>query len=221
MLCCFQVSFENFFHSLLIMDLYLFNTIINTSWYLFTTLFILYKFTSFFSSIYGFVIFCKKLWTGAINIKNKFTTFLQKRNNYSTIRNRFTPPPQTSFINWAYTFPRRCVNAVQQFFVNQPNDYSEDELFHSMLSPLDHDTLHVDLTRFDPMQRSSIFELTEISIGPTVKPFDVENSALLFDSNFIKEQLIQFNDVYSDTNSHVSLLSRSLDNRDASTGSQV
>jgi hypothetical protein len=46
-------------------DLYLFNTIINALWYLFTVLFVLYKYTKFFTYIYNFVRFCGKLVTGA------------------------------------------------------------------------------------------------------------------------------------------------------------
>lgn len=45
-------------------DLYLFNTVINTLWYLFTILFVLYKYTAFFSYIYNFVKFCGKLFSG-------------------------------------------------------------------------------------------------------------------------------------------------------------
>jgi len=46
-------------------DLYLFNTIINALWYLFTVLFVLYRYTKFFTYIYNFVRFCGKLVTGA------------------------------------------------------------------------------------------------------------------------------------------------------------
>lgn len=44
------------------MDLYLFNTIVNSVWYLFTILFVLYRFTSFFSYAYNFVLFCRDLY---------------------------------------------------------------------------------------------------------------------------------------------------------------
>jgi len=45
-------------------DLYLFNTIVNVLWYLFTVLFVLYRYTTFFSYIYNFIRFCGKLFTG-------------------------------------------------------------------------------------------------------------------------------------------------------------
>ena len=55
-------------------DLYLFNTIINTIWYIFTILFVLYRFTSLFSYIYNFSRFCGKLFTGVRYIYNYTTT---------------------------------------------------------------------------------------------------------------------------------------------------
>ncbi len=55
------------------MDLYLFNTIINMIWYMFTILFLLYKFTSFFSYMYNFVRFCGKIWKGVGWIKEQMS----------------------------------------------------------------------------------------------------------------------------------------------------
>ena len=51
-------------------DLYLFNTVINALWYLFTILFVLYRYTKFFSYIYNFIKFCGKLVTGASYVYN-------------------------------------------------------------------------------------------------------------------------------------------------------
>jgi hypothetical protein len=64
------------------MDLYLFNTIINTIWYLFTILFVLYRFTSFFSYIYNFSKFCYKLWNGIVYLIEQVNTYLKKRRGY-------------------------------------------------------------------------------------------------------------------------------------------
>ena len=85
-------------------DLYLFNTVINTLWYLFTILFVLYKYTAFFGYIYNFVKFCGKLFSGVSyvykyitgnnnlnrvdiesqNNQNNNKTFYQKCKNYIT-----------------------------------------------------------------------------------------------------------------------------------------
>lgn len=63
-------------------DLYLFNTIINTIWYIFTILFLLYRFTSFFSYIYNFVRFCGKLFNGIYYVYDQIRIYLRKRRGY-------------------------------------------------------------------------------------------------------------------------------------------
>jgi hypothetical protein len=64
------------------MDLYLFNTVINTIWYIFTILFVLYKFTSFFSYIYNFIKFCGKVFTWIKYIYDQIVIYLQKKRGY-------------------------------------------------------------------------------------------------------------------------------------------
>lgn len=63
-------------------DLYLFNTIINTIWYIFTILFVLYKFTSFFSYMYNFVKFCGKIFTWIKYLYDQIIIYLQKKKGY-------------------------------------------------------------------------------------------------------------------------------------------
>ena len=60
-------------------DLYLFNTIVNTLWYLFTILFVLYKYTAFFSYIYNFVKFCGQLFSGISHIYKYIYNFRSNR----------------------------------------------------------------------------------------------------------------------------------------------
>lgn len=63
-------------------DLYLFNTIVNTIWYIFTILFVLYRFTSFFSYIYNFVRFCGKLFVGVNYVYNEIKMYIRRRSGY-------------------------------------------------------------------------------------------------------------------------------------------
>jgi hypothetical protein len=63
-------------------DLYLFNTIVNTIWYIFTILFVLYRFTSFFSYIYNFVKFCGKLFLGVNYAYNQIKIYIKRRSGY-------------------------------------------------------------------------------------------------------------------------------------------
>lgn len=64
-------------------DLYLFNTIINVIWYIFTILFVLYKFTSFFTYIYGFVKFCTKTVGWITWGVDKVKLFIDQQTGYS------------------------------------------------------------------------------------------------------------------------------------------
>lgn len=65
------------------MDLYLFNTIINVIWYLFTIVFILYRYTSLFSYAINFLRFCNNLWSWSTFIYKKSVTYLYKRETHN------------------------------------------------------------------------------------------------------------------------------------------
>ncbi len=67
------------------MDLYIFNTVINTLWYVFTVLFVLYRFTSFFTYIYGFVRFCGKLWSSIKWCYSQVTIYFRRRQGYTRL----------------------------------------------------------------------------------------------------------------------------------------
>lgn len=69
------------------MDIYLYNTIANTLWYIFTVVFILYKFTSFFSYVYGFAKFCFRLSSGISYVCREVTQWMsgRKRHDYASI----------------------------------------------------------------------------------------------------------------------------------------
>lgn len=74
-------------------DLYLFNTIVNTIWYIFTILFVLYKFTSFFSYIYNFFRFCGKIFTGTRYIYN----YISDINGYRNLDIESQNTPKSTF----------------------------------------------------------------------------------------------------------------------------
>ena len=78
-------------------DLYLFNTIVNTIWYIFTILFVLYRFTSFFSYIYNFVRFCGKLFVGVNYAYNQIKMYIRRRSGYINI-NSDDIEAQTEFV---------------------------------------------------------------------------------------------------------------------------
>ena len=78
-------------------DLYLFNTIVNTIWYIFTILFVLYRFTSFFSYIYNFVRFCGKLFVGVKYVYDQIKMYIRRRSGYINL-NSNDIEAQTEFI---------------------------------------------------------------------------------------------------------------------------
>jgi hypothetical protein len=63
------------------MDLYYYNTIINTVWYLFTAVFILYKFTTFFSHAYNLFKFCGKIISGGKYAFNLCLSYFKQKND--------------------------------------------------------------------------------------------------------------------------------------------
>ena len=66
-------------------NLYFFNTILNIFSTSFTILFLLYRFTSLFTYIVGFLKFCGKLFKGIIYLKNKIVNYLYP-NDYTNIK---------------------------------------------------------------------------------------------------------------------------------------
>lgn len=54
----------------------------NTIWYIFSILFVLYKYTSFFSYTYNFIKFCGNIYSGIVWTKDKISDYLLKRKGH-------------------------------------------------------------------------------------------------------------------------------------------
>ena len=65
-------------------DIYFIQSILNIIWYIFSILFVLYKFTSFFSYIWNFVKFLGKFTKGIIYVSDQVKIFLTKRQAQQT-----------------------------------------------------------------------------------------------------------------------------------------
>jgi hypothetical protein len=61
------------------MDLFLFSTLFSLIWNIFTVLFVLYRFTSFFTYMFGFIRFCGRI---AINTKYYFNRLFYRNSQY-------------------------------------------------------------------------------------------------------------------------------------------
>lgn len=71
-------------------NLYLINTILNICSTTFTLLFLLYRFTSLFSYIIGFIKFCGKLFNGIIYLKNLTVNYYYNRTSQITQDTTYT-----------------------------------------------------------------------------------------------------------------------------------
>jgi hypothetical protein len=71
-------------------NLYLINTILNICSTTFTLLFLLYRFTSLFSYIIGFIKFCGKLFNGIIYLKNLTVDYYYNRTSQITEDTTYT-----------------------------------------------------------------------------------------------------------------------------------
>lgn len=190
-------------------DLYLFNTIVNTVWYIFTILFVLYKFTSFFSYIYNFFRFCGKLFTGTRYIYNYFN-----KNVYRDIESQNTPKSafqkfkETCNTKWnkfyfkifgkqqpniipkyENVFPlveTTTLNSSAYLFNHNnsssfnPNSILETELFNKKMDELMDDNSHYFDTNYSSFTKDNL-----------------HNSNALFESKFIKQN-ISTNSNYTD-----------------------
>ena len=93
-------------------DLYLLSIIINSIWYLFTILFVLYRFTSFFSYIYNFARFCGKIFVGIKYVGEQVLYRFTNNPLYTDIE------AQTSFIEQQQpeTIYQMCKNKLQSYY---------------------------------------------------------------------------------------------------------
>lgn len=101
-------------------DIFFLNTVINIIWYIFSILFVLYKFTSFFSYIYNFGKFLGQLTQGAFYIKDRVVEFTDhRRNQYITRPN--TQVPSQSFFT-------RMKNKIKSYIWGESTTTTETEL---------------------------------------------------------------------------------------------
>ena len=69
------------------MDFYFLTSVINMFWQIFTILFVLYRFTSFFSMMYNFVLFLGKLLKGIVYVKDQISLYISRKRGYSYLSN--------------------------------------------------------------------------------------------------------------------------------------
>lgn len=227
-------------------DLYLFNTIINTIWYLFTILFILYKFTTFFSHTYNFFRFCGKLissgkyiftlCTNYFNQKTKLEETIVIDETEKLINSDYTQDNSNnnSFIksikNTGVQLYYKCYYKIfgkhhpysNENYVELPlynsnnnlsdlhnlnndiiNSYSKNQNYNSLMETQSHLSNYFNnqsdkVFYYKHLQNSNMLQTIPLNksnndlrnlLMPKSKPFGLNNSATLFESSFINNQL--------------------------------
>ena len=193
------------------LDLYLFNTIINTIWYIFTILFVLYKFTSFFSYIYNFTKFCGKIFIWTKYLYDQLILYLQKKKGYKysllhdhDLESQTTNPNQTYFqkiktniwktyikyklyLGFSHRQPTTNhdiplnTTSVQSNIKNESYNCSEQDYFNNHINDLNNSSIIFDYTNDKSEQDSTI-------------SFNLENSKNSSNDNF------NFNDTFQSNN---------------------
>lgn len=170
-------------------DIYFVNSIINIIWYIFSILFVLYKFTSFFTYIYNFGKFLGKLTQNIFYVKDRVVEFTeQRRNQY------ITRPSQVK----SQSFFTRIKNNITNYFWQQQKE--ETELYLPMYT-------RISDVSFKPQQRHKKEDLFfENCINELMIPSKSTNNN---NNSFISIDLSHENiyDSYYDTNCHTSNLS--------------
>ncbi len=128
----------------LLNTLYLFNTILNVFSTTGTLLFLLYRFTSFFSYIVGFIKFCGRLFNGVVYVKNKIVNYYYPY-DYSSIQcseedleeghyNDDGVIYNTVENNTKRSFFSRCKSGIYNFFFPKKKEYSTLPIYHTRAS---------------------------------------------------------------------------------------
>ena len=110
------------------MDFFFISSLINMIWQIFTILFVLYRFTSFFNMIYNFVLFINKLFKGVFYIKDQISIYINKRRGYSY----FTE----NEMNESSTHPKSWFTKLKEWVFGQRSPSQNIPLFETRHSYL-------------------------------------------------------------------------------------
>ena len=195
------------------MDWYLFTAVVNSLWNLFAILFLLYRFTSFFTYTYNFLVFCGRFWKGMIWTKNTISDYVQQSRGYQRIHTEEDPESQELLydnniteVDTQNTNDGTFLQSLQDIFKNSTFDKSSEielqQTKRRMSPKRDHPSQLVTLieddndmlqsfsylhTSYAPQSNQSVFEYPE-SI-PTQKPYNVKSSSMLLNSHFINQTI--------------------------------
>ena len=173
-------------------DIYFVNSVINIIWYIFSILFVLYKFTSFFTYIYNFGKFLGKLTQNIFYVKDRVVEFTeQRRNQYIT---RPLQPSQVSQVKSQNLFTRMKNNVVNYFWGPQKQETEMELPMYTRISDVS----------FKPQKRNKKEDLYfENHIKELMGPSNNNNSFMSIDLSQVNTYDSNYESYY-DTNCHTS-----------------
>lgn len=184
------------------MDFIFFTSVVNLIWQIFTILFILYRFTSFFSMMYNFILFIGKLFKGVTYIKDKITGYIAQKRGYSSINNNYERNQTWIDKIKSWIFGRKYTNLPlyetrTSFLSPEFNDINYLRRSHSDIDFEDTviDSQYESDFELKKNLKSSIYppshrrSLSQPSFTFQQKPFNVADSNILFNSQFLTNVL--------------------------------
>jgi len=217
-------------------DFFFVTAAVNMMWQILTVLFVLYRFTSFFSLIYNFMKFIGKILQVFVYIKNQIAIYFRKRSGYSVLTQdeinglptqQQQQSPKTIFTKiyeWFYNKKRPSndrlplyetrtsyydntiddsisLSQIKQYKndntiddsislsqIKQPKNHTEFENhMHSLLQSSSYNDFrsHQQSSNYNESQDFNYNHNSTDDVYSTAKPFDVENSNMLFNSGFL------------------------------------
>lgn len=151
------------------MDFYFLTSLVNMFWQIFTILFVLYRFTSFFSMMYNFVLFLGKLLKGVYYIKDQVTRYIAQKRGYSYLNEeevnglyRRNTSWYDKIKSWIFGNPRRTTIPLYETRTSFVHNMGESTTDFNAMSPR---SSRPDLDFEQTMMNSSQYESSEFYVN--------------------------------------------------------
>ncbi len=175
-------------------DFFLVSAIINTIWQIFTILFVLYKFTSFFSTIYNFILFLGRLFTRIKYVFEQISMYITKKRGYSFFHQNELSELPSQRRSW-FSKLRSRDNDTKPFYETRTSFVSSQfnvDLENAMTNQTNHrrsksqPSIH-ELQLSESLQNVNLNHVTENNEQLNNKnlPFNAKNSNMLLNSDFM------------------------------------
>jgi len=169
--------------SSLVDTIYLFNTVLNIFSTTCTVLFLLYRFTSIFSYILGFLKFIRRLFTGCIYIKNSISRSISHNSYIYNQQNDDLITNNDSF----FTKCKKKISYYMSYFFQKKQQYSPLPIYQTNISVM-----------YDMNDNDNVINYDPITINQNIQNNNNTNSIERLVINNQIDNLIDETDDYSD-----------------------